>query len=81
MLRRLTEDDIVERAERRKNMIRAFIGKGFKLPVVGRIYAGLSFPLRRVARCNRCGTVNREAGFVIGVLIGILILRWLVKWL
>ena len=75
----LTETDIVERAERRQNMLRAFIGKGFKLPVVGRIYAGLSFPIRRTVCCNRCGKVNREAGFVIGVLLGWWLLKLLVR--
>lgn len=60
-------------------MLRFYLGKAFKLPVVGRIYAGISWPLRRVVRCDRCQKPNVEAGIIIGVLIGWLLLRWWVR--
>lgn len=77
----LTEDDIIERAERRQHMLRFYLGKAFRLPLIGRFYAGVSMPVRKVLRCDNCGTWNREAGVVIGVLLGWWLLKVLVQHL
>lgn len=53
-------------------MIRFFLGKGFRLPLVGRVYAGVSMPVRRVACCNQCGAPNWEASFVVAFLLALL---------
>jgi hypothetical protein len=44
--------------------MRFFVGKSLKLPVIGRVYTGLSTTIR----CKQCGRVHYEGLILLGLL-------------
>lgn len=54
--------------------MRAYLGTRLFRVAGHNIYGGVSWTFHRVLYCNHCGQVNREAGVVIGFLIGLWLL-------